>query len=333
MYKVLAVFCYVISGFLFLFGLFFLLVSIPISLFFLFFGVLFVFLGVYSWRYQVAPNNTGSPVTYSKTTDTITIPNSIPASVSIPSEELLETDMVMLKNSTPDKTNVTISEADTSANNFTISRVNKEAFKPFPDFVDALKKKYEYSNVNFFTPADCIFTGTKINTYVSFMKEPSNEYDSNAVAIYIDDKKIGYVYRGKIQDMLNDWIDRDDIMLGKFDTSNTICIAFYRSLDALSREYDSYSFSLTSFSKKDAFDTKRSENLYLCSEGDSVELEYDYTLEKFIASVNGLEIGELSVSNSEKIDGLISENDYICVIKSLETFEKTSCKIKLFIKK
>lgn len=43
---------------------------------------------------------------------------------------------------------------------------------------------------------------------IEFEKEPDNPYDENAVKINFNGFKLGYVYKGQTQDMINDWIDR-----------------------------------------------------------------------------------------------------------------------------
>lgn len=50
------------------------------------------------------------------------------------------------------------------------------------------------------------FIGGKGGKTLSFVQETDNPHDNNAIAIYFDDVKLGYVFRGNIQDMLNDWI-------------------------------------------------------------------------------------------------------------------------------
>lgn len=45
-----------------------------------------------------------------------------------------------------------------------------------------------------------------IGDTVEFKGEPDNPYDSKAVAIYVDTVKIGYLYRGKIQDIANEYL-------------------------------------------------------------------------------------------------------------------------------
>lgn len=45
---------------------------------------------------------------------------------------------------------------------------------------------------------------------VDLVLEPENEYDSRAVAVYIGGEHIGYLYRGKLKNMVYDFLRRED---------------------------------------------------------------------------------------------------------------------------
>lgn len=69
---------------------------------------------------------------------------------------------------------------------------------------------------------------------VILVQEPENQYDSKAVAVIQCGKKLGYIYRGCLQDMINDFMDRGEPIeawLTKIDMENKklqIKLAFYR---------------------------------------------------------------------------------------------------------
>ena len=156
---------------------------------------------------------------------------------------------------------------------------------------------------------------------IDFMPEPDNQYDNNAIAIYLGGEKIGFVYKGRTQDMINDWIKRGDLFTGYInkifvaDKKATYKIGFYKPLN----NYEYKRVSLIKTKKKiDDFST-RSENLECCTEGDVVIIEYDPEVSAHIVYDELYnEIGELSASVSasigtsedKKMAGLISEIDY-----------------------
>lgn len=51
----------------------------------------------------------------------------------------------------------------------------------------------------------------KVGDYLNLVQEPENPYDHRAVRVEtLSGRKLGYMYRGKLQDMANDFIDRGD---------------------------------------------------------------------------------------------------------------------------
>lgn len=70
---------------------------------------------------------------------------------------------------------------------------------------------YKYDDVKFYPPAEII---SKVNkkylqpgAEIHLIQEPKNKYDSRAVALYISGNKIGYLLKGTLQDMANDYIE------------------------------------------------------------------------------------------------------------------------------
>ncbi len=156
---------------------------------------------------------------------------------------------------------------------------------------------------------------------LEFLQEPENEHDKNAVAIYHDKTKIGYVYKGKIQDMINDWIVRKDFFTGYInkifitDNKATYKIGFYKPLDS----YEHKTFTLTKTKKKIDDTFTREDNLCTVEEGDEVSIEYDSYLDSYIVyNCSYEEIGELGsgattfIENSdyEKIIGIVTDYSF-----------------------
>lgn len=133
---------------------------------------------------------------------------------------------------------------------------------------------------------------------LDFIQEPDNPYDSSAVAILHKDKKIGYVYRGQTQDMVNDFLRRGEPIRAFVQSSAnravTYEIGFYKpgeapasSKSAAEAAVDAIlnptaglkrlaSGRLTTSGSQDAQD-----NILLCSEGDEVSVFYDFDRGKY----------------------------------------------------
>ena len=78
--------------------------------------------------------------------------------------------------------------------------------------IDGYSIRYHYEDVNIFTVGDSIPNGINIGDRVVFVQEKDNEYDENAVLLLVvpQKKRLGYLRRGKLQDMANDYLSRGD---------------------------------------------------------------------------------------------------------------------------
>ena len=87
-----------------------------------------------------------------------------------------------------------------------------------PEEYDGYKLKYQYDDVKLAISEN--FDCFKFGDEVIFKPEPENVYDDNAVAVYVDSGvnglvKIGYLFRGKLQDMFHDFINNDNAVRGR----------------------------------------------------------------------------------------------------------------------
>lgn len=153
---------------------------------------------------------------------------------------------------------------------------------------------------------------------ITFKQEPENMYDNNAVGIYLDDKKIGYIYRGKIQDMYNNYINHGWLILGYInkysvcDNKVTYKIGFYKPLE----HFKNKSFSLVKTGSKIDDYTTRQDYLSRCDAGDCVDISYSRYDECYVVSDDN-EIGELPKSASS----FITEGKYKKLIGIIDNCE------------
>lgn len=91
--------------------------------------------------------------------------------------------------------------------------------KGFQQYLDGKKAKYFYNQVKVFTPKDLAvdFVHMDPGVDIQLKQEPENAYDGEAVAVYTAGTKLGYLYKGKIKDMVNDYIGRGWPILGCVD--------------------------------------------------------------------------------------------------------------------
>lgn len=157
---------------------------------------------------------------------------------------------------------------------------------------------------------------------VEFVKEPANQYDKNAVAVHLNGAKIGYVFKGTVQDMINDYLRRGWKVAGyinKFSEQAekaTYKVGFYRPLDS----FDHQDFEIINYNKKADDVLSRRDNLVCLSAGDYVSAEENDGV--FVVYNEAFEeVGELSARfndfagaklNLEKVVGVMTicdEND------------------------
>ena len=91
--------------------------------------------------------------------------------------------------------------------------------------------KYHYDDVEVATRDRYAAHTLQPGDALTFKPEPENRYDPGAVEIYHGEAKVGYMYRGRLQDMCRDFIERGDKVAGVVvsdDFGKTVFkIAFY----------------------------------------------------------------------------------------------------------
>lgn len=238
----------------------------------------------------------------------------------------------------PSKNNTISKTAPSSAtqNNTENIQESKRDYDLFHLYKDEQILKYKYEKEICFIEDDepkIKYIVGNAKRKLKFIQESENEYDSNAVAIYLDNIKLGYVYKGQTQDMINDWYRKSLYFFGYInrysvvDNKATYKIGFYKPIDSMQR----YKCKLIKTSKKSEIED-RQENLSCVSEGDYVSFDYDYddSGDKIfvVSSENGYEIGEMPIKSLEKINNTsgvgkivaLDENDSGKIIPTVEFY-------------
>lgn len=193
--------------------------------------------------------------------------------------------------------------------------------------IDAEILKYKYDEKMYYT-SETIPDESLVGKNVEFITEPDNQHDANAVAIYVEGNKLGYVYKGLIQDMLHDWIKKDFTVRACIssvtDTEVRYIIGFYKPVETFKCDI----FKLTKTSKKIDEYTKRIDNIQFLNEDDEVTFEWDNESESYVAYNNSYdEIGELPQKANELLDEL---ENYVAVVDECDTIDNISLKIAIY---
>lgn len=154
----------------------------------------------------------------------------------------------------------------------------------------------------------------KINELIKFQQEPENEFDNRAVAVYLDGARIGYVYRGETQDLINESLDKKYPVVGYIRE-------YFQSFDG-----DKLYYTVGIYRPSDCFESKeyklksiRKSALLDCEEGEELYPVYDDEREEFIIENS---VGEKVGALPKRVQSEINKTeDFYVVLKELDEDE------------
>lgn len=167
---------------------------------------------------------------------------------------------------------------------------------------------YQYEDVRLFVPSSELFSKMSVGTELFGIQEPDNPHDSKAVRLILSGETLAYFYRGKLQDMANDYLQFGGRVYGIVSSlspeDQTIManIGYYKGVnqDEFKSLYHRFPHSklyrLTGSSSED-----RQTNIMISNIGDKCSLEYDYDKEKYLV-LSPDELGYLSASAAKLVD-------------------------------
>lgn len=180
----------------------------------------------------------------------------------------------------------------------------------------------------------------ELGKFVTFDFEPDNQYDPNAIAIFYDDQKIGYVPQNSLQSMVKKYSDGKEHQICGFisyinEDLNEVQIAlgFYSKVN---NDLDVFKCRLCKTSAKDFMGNSRQENLELVDTGCPVDLEYNDESETYlVCDDTGEELGEISKKQSAQIYDIIGDTEpFHAEVSELDTDDndKIICTIEVWIR-
>ena len=176
-----------------------------------------------------------------------------------------------------------------------------------PESIRGHEIAYRYEDVGIFVPKDATFDvdGFVPGAVLTLFHDVENENDPNAVGLRLNKRLVGYLYRGKLQDMANNWIEKKLPLravltkLFRDDRRAEVLLAFYDLSDfkKLRLLYpDAKEYRLAYNSNADMQD-----NLLLCSKCDECSLVYDCDKDRYLVS-SGFDIGYLPASAGKLVE-------------------------------
>ena len=184
-----------------------------------------------------------------------------------------------------------------------IPEKDRQNYHFLPNVIDGKALKYSYEAHLVMLPDVCGVADLigKTGKSLDIVLEPENEYDPRAVALYLEGKKIGYVHRGRLQDMIHDWLERGDEMLCCLKRLTAedayFLIGFYKDFDY----FKGRTYKLIGVTKKDDEGISRARNAEMLSPGDGVWVFVND--DKYIVTDGPLDFGELPKAAVEYAEG------------------------------
>lgn len=190
--------------------------------------------------------------------------------------------------------------------------------------IGELRIAYEYDNEKVAMVGEVMPDYSRFSRFdeIKFELDPDNEYDRKSVRIMCNDLLLGYVFKGKIQDMIHDWKKKGDTIFGAISSidikNNEIVylIAFYKNpFDGIDR-YEKIRTKLINTSKKVDDYYNRQDICSGLERGDKLDLEYNFDTETYFATIFANdEAGEISKSVSLKVREKEELDEPVCLVE------------------
>lgn len=164
---------------------------------------------------------------------------------------------------------------------------------------------------------------------VVFQPDPDNEYDSNAVAVIVKDKKIGHLPKNRLQKMYHDFVREDGAVYGIISSIGpdgiTMSLGYYASGAAecarlVMRGAQHKEFTLTGNKSEEM-----QSNIGAVTVGDKVSAFYDYDKDKYLASCD-LDIGFFPKSADDMLEG-----DYAAFVNEIIMDDDLKYKVSVVV--
>lgn len=175
------------------------------------------------------------------------------------------------------------------------------------------KYQYIYEDVEIFTPKEMPvdYKPALIGETVTLQQAPENPHDSRAVVALLNGRPIGYLYRGKFQDMANDFLAAGHAVDAEIEKYAAGEGKIYLQLSfPYRRTPDIITAKLTGNGNESMQDAAAT-----LSVGESVDIEYDMENDKYLVSCGADDIGYLPSSAAGRLS---EDEEYEGVVESSE---------------
>jgi hypothetical protein len=195
----------------------------------------------------------------------------------------------------------------------------KAANANIPNYYNGLKLMYNYGDVKVVGAQHYNHSGVSIGDNVDLIHEPDNPHDEKAVALWVRGTQIGYFQKNQFQRMVHDFRKRGGEVLCRVRSVDKdkiiLLLGYYQEADyKYKRELEKgEAFKVVKLIAN--FNDDMQENIFCCTVGEEVELEFDYDKDKYLAMVGNLSIGYFP-KNADYLEDI--PNVYISEISESE---------------
>lgn len=166
---------------------------------------------------------------------------------------------------------------------------------------------YQYEDVPVAGAGHYDVSSINPGSLIKFKLEPENQYDVKAVSLHVGDIKIGYLPRNKLQDMAHDFLSRGGDIAARVTAVEgqtvKIVLGYYEHVGTPYENLIDSGAQCKSYKLTGNTSEAMQENLFLCSIGEEVDVDFDYEKDKYLAASMSTDIGYFPKSASSALEG------------------------------
>ncbi|MFW5983486.1 MAG: hypothetical protein ACOCQ4_03210 [bacterium] len=221
----------------------------------------------------------------------------------------------------------------------TMTNTDKNYKDVFPMYLENHILKWAY-NIQLAFPQNYSKVNVADSENIILDEEFDNEFDSEAIAVYKDDTKLGYLYKGTIKDMVKKYFfKREDfkpaMIVNKVDEENAlieIALAFYKYIDLEnSQKTKMINAKISNDYNKEEY-VGRLSALEDLKVNDILEIEEDYDDGYLLLDNTYNEVGRLDKNASAKLDELSDNRYVICKVDEIgNELDDNIVKLKVYL--
>ena len=202
-----------------------------------------------------------------------------------------------------------------------------------PYAINGQERRYMYTAVGVYVPYLEALAGLEEGAAVTLRQDKENQHDNKAVAVSIGGQDIGFLYRGKLQDMANDWMKTERPILAMVDTVTPaelkIKLCFYdepRLQRMQAKNPNPKAYKLTR-----CYSAATQDAICTLDEWIELDIEEDYESGGYNASYLGDYVGHLPAAAADLIEKWGGEDNCTAYVANVDMNDKDKYTISIYL--